>query len=59
MTLLDHHREQLHASAISDELVSERGYFSARRYAGLEMSTIYWYFVCGLWGFLFPLVYLY
>ena len=37
----------------------ERGHFSARRYAGLEMSTIYWYFVCGLWGFLFPLVYLY
>ena len=37
----------------------ERGHFSARRYAGLEMSTIYWYFVCGLWAFLFPLVYLY
>ncbi len=40
-------------------VLAERGYFSARRYAGLEMSTIYWYFVCGLWGFLFPLVYLY
>ena len=37
----------------------ERGHFSARRYAGFEMSTIYWYFVCGLWAFLFPLVYLY
>jgi cytochrome c oxidase subunit III len=37
----------------------ERGYFSARHHAGFEMSTIYWYFVCGLWGFLFPLVYLY
>ena len=40
-------------------VLTGRGYFSARRYAGLEMSTIYWYFVCGLWGFLFPLVYLY
>ena len=40
-------------------VLAERGYFSARRYAGLEMSTIYWYFVCGLWAFLFPLVYLY
>lgn len=40
-------------------VLAGRGYFSARSYAGLEMSTIYWYFVCGLWGFLFPLVYLY
>ena len=40
-------------------VLAERGYFSARRYAGFEMSTIYWYFVCGLWAFLFPLVYLY
>ncbi len=40
-------------------VLAGRGYFSPRRYAGLEMSTIYWYFVCGLWGFLFPLVYLY
>lgn len=28
-------------------------------WAGLEMGTLYWYFVCGLWLFLFPLVYLY
>jgi cytochrome c oxidase subunit III len=28
-------------------------------WAGLEMCTLYWYFVCGLWLFLFPLVYLY
>lgn len=28
-------------------------------WAGLEMCTFYWYFVCGLWLFLFPLVYLY
>ena len=27
--------------------------------AGLEMCTLYWYFVCGLWGFLFLLVYVY
>ena len=26
--------------------------------AGLEMCTVYWYFVCGLWAFLFVLVYL-
>jgi heme/copper-type cytochrome/quinol oxidase subunit 3 len=26
--------------------------------AGLEMCTAYWYFVCGLWAFLFVLVYL-
>jgi heme/copper-type cytochrome/quinol oxidase subunit 3 len=26
--------------------------------AGLEMCTIYWYFVCALWAVLFPLVYL-
>lgn len=26
---------------------------------GLEMCTIYWYFVCGLWAVLFPLVYVY
>jgi heme/copper-type cytochrome/quinol oxidase subunit 3 len=26
--------------------------------AALEMCGIYWYFVCGLWGVLFPLVYL-
>jgi heme/copper-type cytochrome/quinol oxidase subunit 3 len=28
-------------------------------WAGLEMCTLYWYFVCGLWLFLFLLVYLY
>ncbi|HJW69028.1 MAG TPA: cytochrome c oxidase subunit 3 [Candidatus Binatia bacterium] len=27
--------------------------------AGLEMCTLYWYFVCGLWAVLFPLVYVY
>jgi cytochrome c oxidase subunit III len=32
---------------------------TARRHAGLEMCTIYWYFVCGLWAVLFPLVYIY
>jgi len=28
-------------------------------WAGLEMCTLYWYFVCGLWAVLFPLVYIY
>jgi len=28
-------------------------------WAGLEMCTLYWYFVCGLWAVLFPLVYVY
>jgi heme/copper-type cytochrome/quinol oxidase subunit 3 len=30
-----------------------------RRRAVLEMCGMYWYFVCALWVFLFPLVYLY
>jgi len=34
---------------------ARRGWSS---WAGLEMCTVYWYFVCGLWLFLFPLVYL-
>jgi cytochrome c oxidase subunit 3 len=33
--------------------------FEEQHPAALEMSGIYWYFVCGLWGVLFPLVYLY
>jgi cytochrome c oxidase subunit 3 len=28
-------------------------------WAGLEMCTLYWYFVCGLWAVLFFLVYVY
>ena len=28
-------------------------------WAGLEMGTIYWYFVCALWAVLFPLVYIF
>jgi heme/copper-type cytochrome/quinol oxidase subunit 3 len=32
--------------------------FAERHPAALEMCGIYWYFVCGLWGVLFPLVYL-
>jgi cytochrome c oxidase subunit 3 len=35
---------------------AHRGWSSS---AGLEMCTVYWYFVCGLWAVLFPLVYLY
>ncbi len=40
-------------------MLAARGSFTAARHAGLEMCTMYWYFVCGLWGVLFPLVYLY
>ena len=39
--------------------LAHRGTFSAPAHAGLEMCAIYWYFVCGLWIVLFPLVYLY
>jgi heme/copper-type cytochrome/quinol oxidase subunit 3 len=35
-----------------------RGFFTAAKHAPLEMCAIYWYFVCGLWVILFPLVYL-
>jgi heme/copper-type cytochrome/quinol oxidase subunit 3 len=35
---------------------ARRGWSS---WAGLEMCTVYWYFVCGLWAVLFPLVYIY
>jgi len=40
-------------------LLSRRPRIGWSSSAGLEMCTIYWYFVCGLWVFLFPLVYLY
>jgi heme/copper-type cytochrome/quinol oxidase subunit 3 len=40
-------------------LLARRGRFDARQHAPLEMCGIYWYFVCGLWVVLFPLVYLY
>lgn len=32
--------------------------FSLKRAAGIELLALYWYFVCGLWAILFPLVYL-
>jgi cytochrome c oxidase subunit 3 len=38
--------------------MASRGLFTAARHAPLEMCAIYWYFVCGLWVILFPLVYL-
>jgi cytochrome c oxidase subunit 3 len=38
---------------------ASRGAFSPARFAGVEMCAMYWYFVCGLWAGLFPLVYLY
>lgn len=40
-------------------LLAARGRFTRSRHAGLEMCAWYWYFVCGLWAVLFPLVYLY
>ena len=36
-----------------------RGALSRARRTALEMCGMYWYFVCGLWVILFPLVYLY
>lgn len=40
-------------------VLARRGTFTARSHDGLEMCTIYWFFVSGLWAVLFPLVYLY
>lgn len=38
-------------------VLARRETFAERHPAALEMCGIYWYFVCGLWGVLFPLVY--
>jgi cytochrome c oxidase subunit 3 len=38
--------------------LARRGRFTAERHAALETCALYWYLVCGLWAFLFPLVYL-
>jgi cytochrome c oxidase subunit 3 len=38
--------------------LAHNGRFTAARHAALETCTFYWYLVCGLWAFLFPLVYL-
>ena len=38
--------------------LARNGGFTAARHAALETCTLYWYLVCGLWVFLFPLVYL-
>jgi heme/copper-type cytochrome/quinol oxidase subunit 3 len=35
-----------------------RGRYSKERYAGVQVFSIYWYFVCGLWVLLFGAVYL-
>jgi cytochrome c oxidase subunit 3 len=32
--------------------------YSARRHQAVELSVIYWVFVCALWAVLFPLIYL-
>jgi len=39
-------------------VLARNGSFTASRHAALETCTFYWYLVCGLWAFLFPLVYL-
>ena len=38
--------------------LARNGGFTAERHAVLETCALYWYLVCGLWAFLFPLVYL-
>ena len=38
--------------------LARSGAFTAERHAALETCALYWYLVCGLWAFLFPLVYL-
>ena len=38
--------------------LAHNGAFTAARHAALETCALYWYLVCGLWAFLFPLVYL-
>ena len=40
-------------------ILARRGAFRATGHAPLEMCGVYWYFVCGLWAVLFPLVYVY
>lgn len=37
---------------------ARRGWYSAERYAQVEMSGLYWHFVDIVWVFLFPLLYL-
>lgn len=39
-------------------VLARHGAFGATRHAPVETCALYWYFVCGLWAFLFPLVYL-
>jgi cytochrome c oxidase subunit 3 len=56
----------LHAVHVAGGLVwllcaawrSSRWSFSPRRHQAVELSVIYWVFVCALWAALFPLVYL-
>ena len=38
---------------------AKRGHYSARRYTGLAICGMYWYYVVGLWPVLYWLVYLY
>lgn len=38
--------------------LAHNGGFTAAHHGALETCALYWYLVCGLWAFLFPLVYL-
>jgi len=40
-------------------LQARRGYFTAQRHTGVELSAMYWTFVVALWPVLYGLVYLY
>jgi len=39
-------------------IAAARGRYSAQKYVGVQVCSIYWYFVCGLWVVLFGAVYL-
>ena len=40
-------------------MLAQRGRFTARQHAAVQLCAMYWYFVCGLWLVLFGLVYVY
>jgi len=39
-------------------MAARGGRYTALRYSGVELCSMYWYYVCGLWVILFTLVYL-
>ena len=48
-----------HGLTLASSMYGATFYVLIGCHAALEMCAIYWYFVCGLWLVLFPLVYLY